>query len=106
MIAMKNLNVPPSFPISLLLCFFYSNNLALLAVDNGVGIDPAVVNKGKNGHFGLRGMRERADRIGGTFTTVSSSNLGTEIKVVVPGWIVFWTETRPLRWFKPRQSVS
>jgi len=34
--------------------------------DNGVGIDPALVEKGKPGHFGLQEMRERVARIGGT----------------------------------------
>jgi signal transduction histidine kinase len=85
----------------------YAKNLALRVADNGVGIDPAIVDQGKKGHFGLQGMRERSDRIGGTFTTVSSSsNAGTEIKVVVPGRIVFRTERRLMRWFKPRQFVS
>ena len=29
--------------------------------DNGVGMDPAVADKGKEGHYGLHGMRERAN---------------------------------------------
>jgi len=41
------------------------------------------------GHFGLQGMRERATCIGARFTVSSSANFGTEIKVVVPGSIVF-----------------
>jgi hypothetical protein len=31
--------------------------------DNGIGIDPAVLDLGKDGHFGLQGMRERAGLI-------------------------------------------
>jgi len=57
--------------------------------DNGVGIDPAVAEKGKAGHFGLQGMRERAARIEGKLTIVSSATSGTEITVIVPGRIVF-----------------
>jgi signal transduction histidine kinase len=34
-------------------------------------------------------MRERAARIGAKFTMVSSADSGTEVKVVVPGRIVF-----------------
>jgi signal transduction histidine kinase len=67
----------------------YRQDLALRVRDNGVGIDPSTAALGKDGHFGLRGMRERAARIGGKLTLVSSVNSGTEITVVVPGDIVF-----------------
>ena len=67
----------------------YADNLALRVGDNGTGIDPFVADKGRDGHFGLQGMRERAARIGGTLTLVSSASSGTEITVVVPGGIVF-----------------
>jgi signal transduction histidine kinase len=67
----------------------YDNDLALRVRDDGTGIDPAVVDRGKDGHFGLQGMRERAARIGGKLTLVSSSNSGTEIKLIVPGGIIF-----------------
>jgi len=67
----------------------YAQDLAVRVRDNGVGIDPAVSEKGKDGHFGLPGMRERAARIGGKFTLISSATAGTEIALVVPGKIVF-----------------
>lgn len=67
----------------------YAHDLALRVSDNGVGIDPGIANKGKDGHFGLQGMRERASRIGGKLTLVSSPTSGTEITVVVPGNIIF-----------------
>jgi signal transduction histidine kinase len=67
----------------------YARNLALRVADNGTGIDAAVADWGRDGHFGLQGMRERAARIGGKLTLVSSSNSGTEIKLEVPGGIVF-----------------
>jgi signal transduction histidine kinase len=66
----------------------YTNDLALRVHDNGTGIDPAIADRGKDGHFGLQGMRERAARIGGKLTLVSSSSSGTEIKLVVPGGII------------------
>ena len=67
----------------------YAHDLALRVSDNGTGIDPAITDRGKDGHFGLQGMRERAARIGGHLSLGSSSNSGTEIKLVVPGGIVF-----------------
>jgi signal transduction histidine kinase/ligand-binding sensor domain-containing protein len=67
----------------------YARDLTLRVDDNGTGIDPAISDRGKDGHFGLRGMRERTARIGGKLTLMSSSNSGTEIKLVVPGRIIF-----------------
>ncbi len=67
----------------------YAQDLAVRVNDNGIGIDPAVADKGRDGHFGLQGMRERADRIGAKLTLVSSAASGTEITVIVPGAIVF-----------------
>ncbi len=69
----------------------YAQDLALSVRDNGVGINPAVLHVGKEGHFGLEGMRERAARIGGKFTLASSPGSGTEIKLMVPGGIIFRT---------------
>lgn len=57
--------------------------------DNGVGIPSEVASQGKEGHFGLRGMRERVARIGGKLVIISSPDTGAEITVTVPGNIVF-----------------
>ena len=57
--------------------------------DNGVGIDHSVAERGREGHFGLQGMRERAVRINATLTLVSSASSGTEITLIVPGGIIF-----------------
>ena len=69
----------------------YAQDLDLRIRDNGIGIDPAVIERGKKGHFGLQGMRERAARIGAKLTLGSNGASGTEIKLVVPGGIVFKT---------------
>ena len=67
----------------------YAHDLTIRVSDNGIGIDPAVADHGKDSHFGLQGMRERAARIGGKLTLASSATSGTEIILVVPGGIVF-----------------
>jgi signal transduction histidine kinase len=67
----------------------YEQDLLVRVKDNGKGIDPAIVAAGKDGHFGLLGMRERADRIGAELILDSSANSGTEITLVVPGDIAF-----------------
>jgi signal transduction histidine kinase len=67
----------------------YTHGITLRVSDNGIGIDPVITDRGKNGHFGVQGMRECAARIGGKLTLVSSSNSGTEIRLIVPGGITF-----------------
>jgi signal transduction histidine kinase len=67
----------------------YAEDLTLRVSDNGTGIDPAIADRGKEGHFGLQGMRERATRIGGKLTIRSSSSSGTEIRLLIPGSIIF-----------------
>jgi signal transduction histidine kinase len=67
----------------------YGHDLTLRISDNGIGIDGAVTETGREGHFGLRGMRERAERIGAKFTLVSGPQTGTAIALVVPSRIAF-----------------
>ena len=78
-----------SFASQLEIELTYGQDFVLRVADDGVGIDSVVADRGKDGHFGLQGMRERANRIGGRLTLVSSPASGTEIKLVVPGGIVF-----------------
>jgi ligand-binding sensor domain-containing protein/signal transduction histidine kinase len=80
----------------------YAHDLTLRVRDNGTGIDPAVADRGKDAHFGLQGMRERAARIGGNLTLGSSLNSGTEIKLIVPGGIIFRKMTPARRSFSTR----
>jgi len=52
--------------------------------DDGCGFDPKAKGNGALGHFGLIGMRERAEQIGGTLAFRSDNGSGTEIVVDVP----------------------
>jgi ligand-binding sensor domain-containing protein/signal transduction histidine kinase len=61
---------------------FDIQHVELSVRDDGRGFD---VSTGvKNGHFGVVGMRERAERIGGTLNIISSKDAGTEVVVDVP----------------------
>jgi signal transduction histidine kinase/ligand-binding sensor domain-containing protein len=74
------------------------SSLRLLVRDNGNGIDPQVVRTGRDGHWGLSGMRERAERIGARFRVLTAASAGTEIELSVPGHIVFLFPTSDSRW--------
>jgi signal transduction histidine kinase/ligand-binding sensor domain-containing protein len=74
----------------------YGCDLTLRVSDNGVGIDPFVLDKGREGHFGLQGMRERSGRIGGTLTLVSTATSGTVITLVVPEGLIDRSSRSPL----------
>jgi signal transduction histidine kinase/ligand-binding sensor domain-containing protein len=60
--------------------------LCLRVRDDGNGMDPAVAaTGGREGHFGLSVMRERANVIGGQVTVWSAPGAGTEVELTVPG---------------------
>jgi signal transduction histidine kinase len=63
-----------------------ARQLRVTVRDDGKGIDPEVLRKGeKEGHFGLGGMRERAELVGGKLTVRSSLETGTEVDFCAPG---------------------
>ncbi len=68
---------------------YSASHLRILVRDNGRGINPEVLKSGLDGHYGLLGMRERADRIGARLHVRSSATAGTEVDLSVPGHIAF-----------------
>ena len=64
--------------------------------DDGKGIDPAVVaSQGTQGHFGLRGMPERAALMGGKLAMWSEVGAGTEVELRLPAGAVYVAARRP-----------
>jgi len=61
---------------------FDTRSVRLSVCDNGRGFDPN--GQIADGHFGLMGMRERADQIGGELTIESAIERGTHITVEAP----------------------
>jgi signal transduction histidine kinase len=57
--------------------------------DDGCGIDPRVLHAGREGHSGLRAMRERAEGIGARLRVWSRAAAGTEVALSVPNSIAF-----------------
>lgn len=68
----------------------YSERLLRMRIrDNGAGIDPQVLAKGRDGHWGLQGMRERAQQIGGQLEIWSQQGAGTEVDLSIPGSVAY-----------------
>jgi signal transduction histidine kinase/ligand-binding sensor domain-containing protein len=78
----------------------YDNEQFRLRVrDDGKGIDAARLSgDGSEGHYGLRGMRERATLIGAKLAIWSEVNTGTEVEVRLPGNLAYATAPT-LSWF-------
>jgi len=82
-----------------------SREFRLRIRDDGRGIDPAVLEKGgRDDHWGLQGMRERAKRIGGRLDLWSRPGSGTEIELTVPASTAYRSPGRKPT--DPRSRVS
>jgi len=73
----------------------------LVVSDNGCGIDTEIARMGRDGHWGLSGMRERAEKIGARLKVRSGAGAGTEVELVVPASVAFARKSAPRtkRWF-------
>jgi ligand-binding sensor domain-containing protein/signal transduction histidine kinase len=63
---------------------FDARRVQLSVRDDGCGFDSGVASNGRPGHFGLIGMRERAEQIGGTLSIQSTAGSGTEVVADIP----------------------
>ena len=79
----------------------YGESFLLRIRDDGVGIDPKVISQGRrDGHWGLPGMRERAESLGAAMEVWSESGAGTEVQLTIPATIAYGTSSAPER-FRP-----
>jgi len=80
------------------------DQLRLRVRDDGKGIDPKVLRAGgQPGHFGIPGMRERAQRIGAHLDFWSELGAGAEVELTVPASLAYQTprgghRSRLFRW--------
>jgi len=73
----------------------YGERLLRLRIrDNGKGIDPKLLEAGRDGHWGLPGMRERAQQIGAQLEMWSEVGAGTEVELSIPGSVAYGTSPK------------
>jgi signal transduction histidine kinase len=68
---------------------YAAKRFRIVVSDNGCGIDPQVLHAGRDGHWGLPGMREGAERVGARLRVWSRAAAGTEVELSVPNSIAF-----------------
>jgi signal transduction histidine kinase/ligand-binding sensor domain-containing protein len=78
---------------------FAREGMLIRITDNGVGIDERMLGEGgKPGHFGLRGMFERAQRVGAKLTIRSKPGAGTEVELSIARAVAIESRSRGWRW--------
>ncbi len=60
------------------------STVLLRIIDDGVGLDPAKVDKRAEGHLGLRLLRDRIENLGGTLTVRAGPHGGTTVLAEIP----------------------
>ncbi len=84
----------------------YTRDLTVVVRDNGIGFLQERVARGQDGHFGVRGMQERAERIGAKLN-FESSRSGTHVELIVPGKLTFRNGPAEKRsWFNLRTCCT
>jgi ligand-binding sensor domain-containing protein len=80
---------------------YAARHLRLRVRDDGIGINASVLHRGREGHWGIRGMRERAKNIGGQLEVWSEDGVGTEVELTIPASVAYGSRrSRYLRLFK------
>ena len=76
----------------------YGDGLLRLRIrDNGSGIPKHIIESGRAGHYGLSGMRERAQQSGAKLVIWTGSGTGTEIDLSIPASIAY-AKPRRVAW--------
>jgi signal transduction histidine kinase len=94
---------------------YATDELRVLVRDSGIGFDPKVLQSGRDGHWGLFGMRERARRIDARLRVLTRPAAGTEVELTVPGHLSYESDasggaskwiSRLYPWRKPTTERS
>jgi signal transduction histidine kinase len=76
---------------------YLPRHFRVMVRDDGCGIDAEILQSGRDGHWGLSGMQERAAQVGARLKVWSRIAGGTEVELSVPGYVAF--RDHPKHWF-------
>lgn len=77
----------------------YGERLLQIRVqDNGRGINEETLNLRRPGHYGIAGMKERAERLGGSISIRSRVGEGTEVNLTVPAHLLYQDDMHRSGW--------
>jgi signal transduction histidine kinase/ligand-binding sensor domain-containing protein len=69
---------------------FGEMNFSIRVRDDGIGVDSQILTQGQRaGHWGLPGMRERSESLGGRLQVWSDGNAGTEVELRIPAEVAY-----------------
>jgi ligand-binding sensor domain-containing protein len=74
--------------------------------DDGRGIDQTTIDSGRPGHWGLRGMRERAKTIGAEVNIRSHPGAGTEMELTIPAKVAYPDSSEHSFWHRISRRFS
>jgi signal transduction histidine kinase len=77
---------------------YSSERLTLRVCDNGKGMSGDILASGRAGHWGLSGMRERAQKIAAQLSIWSRPGTGTEVDLSIPSKVAYLQSNRELLW--------
>jgi signal transduction histidine kinase len=81
-------------------------SLCLRVRDDGAGIGPEILASGKEGHWGLSGMRARARQIGAQLNVLSNPGSGAEIDLTLPATVAYVGAPKKRRWYSIARNES
>jgi signal transduction histidine kinase len=80
---------------------YESAGFRLLVRDTGIGIDERFLQRGRDGHWGLIGMRESAEKIRGQLRVRSRASSGTEVELRIAAGDAYAEAPKKRAWLRP-----
>jgi signal transduction histidine kinase/ligand-binding sensor domain-containing protein len=74
---------------------YHAQEFRLRVRDNGKGIAPEIIQSGRDGHYGITGMYERAKLVQGKLAFWSELGSGTEVELTIPASLAYIKGSRP-----------
>jgi signal transduction histidine kinase len=85
---------------------YLESGISLRVRDDGMGIDATTLSKGRLGHWGLSGMRERAHKIAARVDIWSQVGAGTEIELSIPSEVAYPNKLERPLWQRIKVALT